>query len=153
MNCCLIATPPKLAGGDESHSLAGRSKDGRLFGEVALLDQAGALEADGGLPGADKEERVWRTALFLAGLLEQGQGCDRGLFRAHVCRVVTFLEDPAHAPAEAVARRVIETLVRHARDDEPLTGTQVMALATAKPSVGDWKKLARELSLDVTSGA
>jgi len=157
MHCCLIAKPPNLADGDESDSLAEPSPDKGLVREVPLLDRAGELEADGGLPGANDEERLWRTALFLAGLLEEGQACERGLLRAHVSRVVAFLEDPAHAPADAVARRVIETLVRHAKEGQPLTGTHVMALskpaASGKPLAGDWKKLAREPGLDVTSGA
>lgn len=153
MNCCLIAKLPNLADGDESYSLAEPSPGQGAFAAVPLLNQAGELEADGGLPGADEEARAWRTAVFLAGLLEEGQACDRGLLRVLVRRVVAFLEDPAHAPAEAVARRVIETLIRHAKDDEPLRETHVMALATAKPSAGNWKKLAHALGLDVTSGA
>ena len=112
-----------------------------------------SLEADGGLPGPDEEARVLRTALFLWCLLMRGHTCDRGAFRQHVRRVATFLEDPARRPASPAQWQILEHLITHAKDDQPLPETHfewaASQLAADNVPATLWKKLARELALPV----
>ena len=82
--------------------------------EAAPVDRlfkiAGSLAPDGGLPGTDAEDRVLQTAIALLFFLEQGHTLKGGAFRAHVERMVRFLErNPG------TNRKIIEKVIAFAR--------------------------------------
>lgn len=56
-----------------------------------LLALAIRLLPDGGMPGANLDERVARTLLALAALAARGHGERQGIFRRHVQRMLAFL--------------------------------------------------------------
>jgi Ca-activated chloride channel homolog len=57
-----------------------------------LLELAASLEPDGGMPGKTEEERLQATILALLQFLEAGHSTAHGAFRAHVQRLVDYLE-------------------------------------------------------------
>ena len=60
--------------------------------DEVLLELAGRLEPDGGLPGRDDEERVAASLLLLLLCAAEGHSPDRGPFRQHVRRLLDFLK-------------------------------------------------------------
>ncbi|MCL4217177.1 MAG: VWA domain-containing protein [Candidatus Hydrogenedentes bacterium] len=80
--------------------------------EDRLVHFAGALEADGGMPGKTPRKRLQASAFVLAVFLLEGHTRKRGPFSAHVKRLVEFLQHqdlsqlaPEHA---AILTRLIE---------------------------------------------
>lgn len=88
-----------------------------------LLPIATQLQSDGGLPGANAEERVARTLLALAALGEQGQSARKGAFRQHFQRMLSFLEagvlDQLPREFQEIARRALAALASGALATQP----------------------------------
>ena len=57
-----------------------------------LLQLASSIEPDGGMPGNNEEERVLATILALLQFMAEGHSVKQGAFRAHVGKIVAFLE-------------------------------------------------------------
>ena len=60
--------------------------------ENLLLELAGRIEPDGGMPGKDDEERWVATATALFCFMDRGHTATSGAFRAHVSRLLAFLQ-------------------------------------------------------------
>ena len=91
-------------GDDEAEATATPGPLDRLF-EIAK-----SLAPDGGLPGNDADDRALKTAIALLFFLEQGHTTRQGTFRAHVERMVRFLER-----LEVPNRKVVESVIAFAR--------------------------------------
>ena len=85
-----MAMPPAAPGGPED----------------LLLDLAGRIEADGGMPGSNQAERSLATLVALLCFAAEGHTATAGAFRSHVGRLLTFLESRADDALvrEALAR-------------------------------------------------
>jgi hypothetical protein len=70
------------------------------FASDALLNLATQLEPDGGLRGDDPDDRALRTACALMMFLMHGHTPAQGALRAHVERMVTFLESITALPLD-----------------------------------------------------
>ena len=57
-----------------------------------LFELASRLEPDGGMPGREPKHRVLNSFVVLLCLLENGSSFDKGPFRAHICRLTTFIK-------------------------------------------------------------
>jgi Ca-activated chloride channel family protein len=66
--------------------------------EDLLLDLAGMIQADGGVPGRGEEDRTLATLLALLCFHAEGNTASRGTFRTHVRRLIQFLERHASDP-------------------------------------------------------
>lgn len=86
-----------------------------------MLEIASALAPDGGLPGKDAEDRALKTIAALLFFLKHGQTPIDGAFRAHVERMVLFLERHAKLKQE-----IVEKVIKFAR-------------AGKKPARTEWK--------------
>ena len=75
-----------------------------------LLEIASTLASDGGVPGGEAVDRALKTASALMLLLSEGHTPTDGAFRAHVERMVRFLEMLSGLPGDrrAVVDRVVE---------------------------------------------
>jgi Ca-activated chloride channel family protein len=73
--------------------------------DVELLHLASSLEPDGGMPGKSEELRALATILTLLRFLADGHSVNAGAFRAHVKRMVGFLEAWLKRPAELTGKR------------------------------------------------
>ena len=58
-----------------------------------LVELAGGLAPDGGLPGQDDEERIAASLLLLLLYVAEGHSPGRGAFSQHVERLLSFLKD------------------------------------------------------------
>lgn len=94
--------------------------------EDLLLDLAGLIQADGGMPGSRKDERAIATVLALLCFTAEGNTPSRGTFRTHVRRLIDFLESHSGDP---MIREALERIKR---------GT---------PPSGKWAELAEVLRL------
>ena len=57
-----------------------------------LMEIAASLQPDGGVPGKDQEDRALKTVRALLFFLAEGHTPERGAFRAHVEKMLKFLE-------------------------------------------------------------
>jgi hypothetical protein len=114
-------------------------KDG-LSAEDLLLELAGRMEADGGMPGATMEARVGATVAALFAFLSRGHTARAGAFRSHVQRLMSFLES-AHG-VRGGRRRMQTAALRFAREGRAPAGDW---LKSASGSVDPWKEMARVL--------
>jgi hypothetical protein len=87
-----------------------------------MFEIARSLAPDGGLPGNDAEDRALKTAIALLFFLEQGQTPSQGAFRAHVERMVRFLERAA-----GPNRKVIENVITFARAGKKPSNTEMQS--------------------------
>ena len=122
--------------------------------QAALVALASALEPDGGMPGNTDEERVLATILALLQFLAEGHSASGGAFRAHVKRLVKFLEawlkrsgerpgKSAEESEEAKLRTVVvNQIVERARSGRALPGDW----SKRKPEPGLWTELAAALN-------
>jgi Ca-activated chloride channel family protein len=60
--------------------------------EDMLLGLASRMDADGGMPGRDRESRAISTVVALLAFLSRGHTATSGAFRSHVARLVSFLK-------------------------------------------------------------
>jgi len=95
--------------------------------EDLLVQLAARIEPDGGMPGADDEERWFATAIVLLCLLEAGHTARQGAFRAHFARLFEFLKAAPSSQSDEPKSRVIEKL------------------ESGRAVPGDWTSLARTL--------
>ena len=121
--------------------------------QSALMALASTLEPDGGMPGKTDEERVLATVLALLQFLDAGHSVSGGAFRAHVKRLVEFLEawlkrkadrpgKPAAGPEEAKLREeVVKQIVERGRSGRALAGDW----AKRNPAPGLWADLTAAL--------
>jgi hypothetical protein len=72
--------------------------------EDALLDLARQLESDGGMPGKGDFERMVRSLVAVLAFLIEGHTSSTGAFRAHVQRLMHFLET-SKFPASSAQHR------------------------------------------------
>jgi Ca-activated chloride channel family protein len=122
--------------------------------QAALVVLASSLEPDGGISGKTEEERVLATILALLHFLAGGHSVSGGAFRAHVRRLVEFLEAWLKRPAgpsgksakeleEANLRvDVVKKIVEQGRSGRALPGDW----SKRKPEPGLWTELAAALS-------
>ena len=78
-----------------------------------LLDLAARIEPDGGMPGADLQQRIDKTADALRDFLKEGHTSKSGAFRSHVQRLTQFLR-AALDKLDLSPRSGIEELLRQA---------------------------------------
>ena len=92
-----------------------------------LVQLAGRIEPDGGMPGKDDEERWVATATALLCFLVEGHTPKSGAFRVHVKKLLAFLQVAPSTATDERKRRLIE-----------------QAQLGIAPT-GDWMKKARTL--------
>jgi Ca-activated chloride channel family protein len=74
--------------------------------EDLLLDLARKLEPDGGMPGKNDFERVVRSLVAVLAFMIEGHTASAGAFRAHVERLLRFLETSAFPDLSARDRKI-----------------------------------------------
>jgi hypothetical protein len=123
--------------------------------EAALMALASSLEPDGGIPGKAEEARVLATILALLRFLAEGHSVSGGAFRAHVKRLVEFLEAwlkrsgerPGKSAGELEEAKlrvdVVKKIVEQGRSGRALPGDW----SKRKPEPGLWTELAAALNL------
>jgi len=84
-----------------------------------LLELALAIEPDGGMPGADDEERALASLLALLCFLAEGSTESSGPYRPHVRRLVSFLENVSLNERQ---RRIADGVIELARRGGSLPG-------------------------------
>lgn len=93
LECC--SAPPSPARARRLYAMAREVElDSDQTG--TLIQIAGLLEADGGMPGSPKEERLAKSLLALLLFLENGHTLNEGPFRAHIRKLIQFVMDPSH---------------------------------------------------------
>jgi hypothetical protein len=81
-----------------------------------LLEAAGRLQPDGGLPGASEEDRLLRSTALLLAFLGAGSTALHGPFRLHVQKLLDFLDRAAAGVPRRTAQHLIRELVYYARE-------------------------------------
>lgn len=113
-----------------------------------LVELAGRLEPDGGMPGTDARSRIAASALALACYFVAGSSPERGPFKLHMARLLVFLEDAVLDTLEDEQRQLLRLVVETVRQDGPLPA-QWFELArwymgNEDPAAGIvWQKLAQ----------
>ena len=70
-----------------------KAERARAFDETdRLMAIASSLAPDGGVPGGSDDERALQTACAVLSFVNEGHTPDEGAFRAHVARMVAYLE-------------------------------------------------------------
>jgi Ca-activated chloride channel family protein len=108
--------------------------------EDLLLELASRMDSDGGMPAKDKESRAGATIAALFAFLSQGHTPRSGAFRAHVARLVSFLE--SLSGLQAVRQKLVEAALELARKDRMPAGDW---LALASNSGDYWKKIEKAI--------
>jgi Ca-activated chloride channel family protein len=75
--------------------------------EDMLMDLAGQLEPDGGMPGKTDSERVARSLVAVLAFLTEGHTTTAGAFRTHVQRLMRYLETSPFPSLSAQQRRTL----------------------------------------------
>jgi len=91
--------------------------------DQVLVDLAGRLEPDGGLPGRDDEERVAASLLLLLLYAAEGHSPEQGAFRQHVGRLLAFLRAFDMSRFDEDQRAKITCALRALEDRGRLDGT------------------------------
>lgn len=107
-----------------------------------LLELALAIEPDGGMPGADDEERALASLLALLCFLAEGSTESSGPYRPHVRRLVSFLENVS---LDERQRRVADGVIELARRGGSLPGNWLDLLEQG-PSPECWDRIAEGLA-------
>jgi hypothetical protein len=81
-----------------------------------LLEAAGRLLPDGGLPGASEEDRLLRSTALLLAFLGAGSTALDGPFRLHVQKLLGYLDGAAAGVPRRTAQHLIRELVYYARE-------------------------------------
>jgi Ca-activated chloride channel family protein len=81
-----------------------------------LLEAAGRLLPDGGLPGASEEDRLLRSTALLLAFLGAGSTALDGPFRLHVQKLLDYLDRAAAGVPRRTAQHLIRELVYYARE-------------------------------------
>ena len=77
-----------------------------------LLELVCRLEPDGGMSGRDDEERLIHSLVVLLVLLAEGHSTASGTFRAHVTRLVSYLQTANWGLHAALAAKVLDAATR-----------------------------------------
>ncbi len=93
------------------------------------------IEPDGGMPGKTEEERLQATVLALLQFLAGGHSERGGAFRAHVKRLVKFLE------RSNVRADIVKMVIERARSGRAVEGDW----SKRKPGPELWQDLAAAL--------
>ena len=107
-----------------------------------LLELALAIEPDGGMPGADDEERALASLLALLCFLAVGSTESSGIFRPYVRRLVSFLENVS---LDERQRRIADGVIELARRGGSLPGNW-WDLLKQGPSPECWDRIAEGLA-------
>lgn len=107
-----------------------------------LLELALAIEPDGGMPGADDEERALASLLALLCFLAEGSTESSGPYRPHVRRLVSFLENVSLNERQ---RRIADGVIELARRGGSLPGNW-WDLLEQGPSPECWDRIAEGLA-------
>jgi hypothetical protein len=86
--------------------------------EDELMYLAARIESDGGMPGANIETRVAASIAALFAFLQHGDTVSGGAFRAHLARILTFLESVSGLSADR-QKLVAEAIMRAQKADVP----------------------------------
>lgn len=108
-----------------------------------LVNLAASLEPDGGIPGASEEERVQATILTLLRFVAAGHSAKRGAFRAHVKRMLKFLEK------STIKNDVVKDVIERAKTGRPLAGDWTKS----KPGPDFWAELEEAIPGEETAWA
>ena len=106
------------------------------------LELALAIEPDGGMPGADDEERALASLLALLCFLAVGSTESSGIFRPYVRRLVSFLENVS---LDERQRRIADGVIELARRGGRLPGNW-WDLLKQGPSPECWDRIAEGLA-------
>jgi len=101
------------------------------------MEIASRIEPDGGLPGADPEERVIATLLALLAFSMDGHNGMDGMYGRHIRRMVKFLNNaPAIAGLPASPSSMAKNILAHPPVSEDLAGggENSAGLLAIKPS-------------------
>ncbi|MCZ2149278.1 MAG: VIT and VWA domain-containing protein [Bryobacterales bacterium] len=91
-----------------------------------LMELAGRMEGDGGMPGRDKDERLLETVRAVLAFLKEGHSTKKGAFRVHVQRLVAFLE------RQGGTRDVVAKVIDAAREGRVIPGEWLDGAVTWK---------------------
>lgn len=154
---CASAPPPAHTGGqsadvrycDMAKPLADAAPEHfrETVGDV-LLEVAGRLEPDGGLPGDTEEERIAATLAALLLFISEGHSESGGAFARHVRRMKGFLESADLPSLPSARERSLDDMLRKVTSGETPGGDR---LALVKRYLADeevpvdevWDELAR----------
>ncbi len=115
--------------------------DSKITGDdsqAALMALASSLEPDGGMPGKTEENRLLATILGLLQFLAGGHSASGGAFRAHVKRLVEFLETWLRRPEERPGKSAEES--EEAKLRERVVKQIVERGRSGRALAGDWSK-------------
>ncbi len=101
-----------------------------------LLELACRMEADGGMPGRDEEERALASTLALLCFLDEARDRSGAAFRRHVKRLIKFLER-VQLPLQR--RVIVEVVLAAARRGESVPGPwrEILRQNALTPDVWD----------------
>jgi Ca-activated chloride channel family protein len=105
---------------------------------IDLLKLASCIEPDGGMPGSNEEERVMATIIALLQFLNEGHSASRGAFRAHIKRMLRFLEQ------SNVQNDIVKEVIRRGRSGHAPAGDWSMS----KPVLALWAELEQATEKD-----
>ncbi len=106
-----------------------------------LLDLAASLDADGGMPGKSEEEREQATIIALLRFMAAGHSAKSGAFRAHVKRMLKFLE------GSGIKNDVVKDVVERAKKGRPLAGDWTKG----RPGPDFWAELEKAIAEERTA--
>jgi Ca-activated chloride channel family protein len=93
--------------------LHGRANDLRRDREGLLVELTGRIQSDGGMPGADTQDRIVASALVLLALLEAAASGQERIFSAHISRMIRFLgSQVSRVPTEEMESTICRLLER-----------------------------------------
>src|SRR5438093_11656790 len=81
---------------------------------------ASEIESDGGMLGKNTEERVLSSVLALLCLLEKEYTPKAGTFRAHVARLISFLESEPVRSLSYEQQMSVDRIIKLARSGQAL---------------------------------
>ncbi len=109
--------------------------------DQVLLDLATRMDADGGMPGQNVEQRAIATSIALLAFLSQGHTPARGAFRSHVAKLVSFLKSLSGLTADQ--QQTVEGIIDIASKGLSLPGDWIK-LAQASPK--NWSDLEKAVT-------
>jgi Ca-activated chloride channel family protein len=114
--------------------------------EDRLMELAGCLEPDGGMPGQNAPERVLSSVYALLAFLSHGHTSTAGAFRAHVKRLAKFLNQAATA-LSAEQAEIVRLVIERVEQGVPLPGAWLENTGTSFQS---WDEIRRALQAEQT---
>jgi len=87
-----------------------------------LIEVSMRLEADGGMPGKDLDERILSSLIALMLFCQEGHTLHQGMFRHHVARLVAFVEKQGLDSLREERRKVAEVVLRAVEQGVAISG-------------------------------